>query len=110
MVSEEILRQLEWRGLDCGAFFYRTSAGAEIDLVLEGDVGLVPIEIKSTHTIDRRAKAGVPGPPPRAREERARGSRTAHQLKHGCISAFGRAIPSRQSQPIDFYRDRYMIS
>jgi len=24
MVSEEILRQLEWRGLDCGAFFYRT--------------------------------------------------------------------------------------
>jgi predicted AAA+ superfamily ATPase len=59
MVSEEILRQLEWRGLDCGAFFYRTSAGAEIDLVLEGDVGLVPIEIKSTHTIDRRRLAAL---------------------------------------------------
>jgi predicted AAA+ superfamily ATPase len=59
MVSEEILRQLEWRGLDCGAFFYRTSAGAEIDLVLEGDVGLVPIEIKSTHPIDRRRLAAL---------------------------------------------------
>jgi predicted AAA+ superfamily ATPase len=54
MVTEEILRQLEWRGLDCDAFFYRTSAGAEIDLILDGDVGLVPIEIKYTHSIDRR--------------------------------------------------------
>ena len=59
MVSEEILRQLEWRGLDCGAFFYRTSAGAEIDLVLEGDVWLVPIEIKYTHSIDRRRLAAL---------------------------------------------------
>ncbi len=59
MVSEEILRQLEWRGLDCGAFFYRTSAGAEIDLVLEGDVGLVPVEIKYTHSIDRRRLAAL---------------------------------------------------
>jgi predicted AAA+ superfamily ATPase len=59
MVSEEILRQLELRGLDCGAFFYRTSAGAEIDLVLEGDVGLVPIEIKYTHTLDRRRLAAL---------------------------------------------------
>lgn len=59
MVTEEILRQLEWRGLDCGAFFYRTSAGAEIDLVLEGDVGLVPIEIKYTQTIDRRRLAAL---------------------------------------------------
>ena len=54
MVTGEILRQLEWRGLDCEAFFYRTSAGAEIDLVLDGNVGLVPIEIKYTHSIDRR--------------------------------------------------------
>lgn len=57
MVSEEILRQLEWRGLDCDAFFYRTSAGAEIDLILEGDVGLVPIEIKYANAIDRRRLA-----------------------------------------------------
>ena len=57
MVTEEILRQLEWRGLDCDAFFYRTSAGAEIDLILDGDVGLVPIEIKYTHSIDRRRLA-----------------------------------------------------
>lgn len=59
MVCEEILRQVEWRGLDCDAFFYRTAAGAEIDLVLEGDVGLVPIEIKATHSIDRRRLASL---------------------------------------------------
>ena len=53
MVSEEILRQLEWRGLDCGAFFYRTSAGAEIDLVLEGDVGLVMTATSSKRRIDQ---------------------------------------------------------
>ena len=55
-------------------------------------------------------KAGVPGTTSRAREERTCGSRAAHQLRTGYSSAFGRAIPSRQSQPIDFHRDRYMIS
>ena len=53
-MTEEILRHLEWRGLDCDAFCYRTSAGAEIDLILDGNVGFVPIEIKYTHSIDRR--------------------------------------------------------
>ena len=47
-------------------------------------------------------KAGVPGTASRAREARARGSRAAHQLRTGCRSAIGRAIPSRQSKPIDF--------
>jgi predicted AAA+ superfamily ATPase len=37
----------------------RSSAGAEIDLVLEGDVGLVPIEIKYTHTLNRRRLAAL---------------------------------------------------
>ncbi len=35
-------------------YYYRTSAGAEVDLVLEGDFGLVPIEIKRTQTIEPR--------------------------------------------------------
>lgn len=59
MVIEEILRQVEWRGLDCAPFFYRTSAGAEIDLILEGDMGLVPIEIKHTSSIDGRRLAAL---------------------------------------------------
>lgn len=37
----------------------RSSAGAEIDFVLEGDVGLVPIEIKYIHTLDRRRLAAL---------------------------------------------------
>jgi uncharacterized protein len=57
MVIEEILRQLEWRGVDCDSFFYRTSAGAEIDLVLEGEMGLVAVEIKQAHVADRRRLA-----------------------------------------------------
>ena len=57
MVIEEILRQLEWRGVDCDSFFYRTSAGAEIDLVLEGEMGLVAVEIKQAQVADRRRLA-----------------------------------------------------
>jgi len=30
----------------CDAFYYRTHNQAEIDLVLEGDFGILPIEIK----------------------------------------------------------------
>jgi uncharacterized protein len=57
MVIEEIFRQLEWGGVDCEGFFYRTSAGAEIDLVLEGQMGLVAVEIKQAHVADRRRLA-----------------------------------------------------
>ncbi len=46
-VTEEIIK-----GMDChfpgrwGYYYYRTKNGAEIDLILEGDFGLLPIEIK----------------------------------------------------------------
>ena len=32
-------------------YHYRTSGGAEIDLVLEGDFGLIPVEIKQTQAV-----------------------------------------------------------
>jgi hypothetical protein len=54
MVTEEIIRQLTCAGASFDSYFYRTSAGAEIDLVLEGDFGLVPIEIKHTQSVDDR--------------------------------------------------------
>lgn len=54
MVVEEILRQLAARGVGADASFYRTSAGAEVDLVLEGDFGLVAIEVKHSSTIAPR--------------------------------------------------------
>ena len=51
MVIEEILRQLQTLGVDHDYSYYRTSGGAEVDLILEGDFGLIPIEIKYTQSI-----------------------------------------------------------
>ncbi|MCX6349972.1 MAG: ATP-binding protein [Candidatus Aureabacteria bacterium] len=46
MVIENILRGFNIRGIPCDYYYYRTGAGAEVDLVLEGEFGLLPIEIK----------------------------------------------------------------
>lgn len=54
MVIEEILRGLDGRGIAYAASHYRTGAGGEVDLVLEGDFGLLPIEIKYAQTIRLR--------------------------------------------------------
>ncbi|MBL8026614.1 MAG: ATP-binding protein [Fibrobacteres bacterium] len=54
MVIEEILRGLAGRGVSADASYYRTQNGAEVDLVLEGMFGLVPIEIKYSQTVSSR--------------------------------------------------------
>ena len=57
MITEEILRTLEGEGITFEASYYRTSAGAEVDLILEGDFGMVPIEIKrSSHVTARELR------------------------------------------------------
>jgi hypothetical protein len=53
-VREEILRQFNAAGVAHDAFHYRTSAGADIDLVLEGFFGLVPVEIKRGQKVELR--------------------------------------------------------
>lgn len=46
-IIEEILKGIQDSGIrDCNAFYYRTRGGAEIDLILEGRFGVLPIEIK----------------------------------------------------------------
>lgn len=55
MVIETLLRGLSAEGVDYRAYHYRTGAGAEIDLVLEGEFGLLPIEIKHTGHVDTRS-------------------------------------------------------
>lgn len=55
MVIEEVLRGLNAVGKKVEAGYYRTFAGAEVDLVLEGDFGLLPIEIKYASFVDPRA-------------------------------------------------------
>ncbi len=54
LAIEELLRQLNAAGAPFDAFYYRTSGGAEVDLVLEGFFGLVPVEIKRGQQADRR--------------------------------------------------------
>lgn len=55
MVIETLLRGFAASGVDCHAFHYRTGGGAEIDLVLEGEFDVIPVEIKHTQHVDFRA-------------------------------------------------------
>ena len=59
LVVEEILRQLGALGVGHDASYYRTSAGAEVDLVLEGTFGLVAVEVKHNSTVSARELRGV---------------------------------------------------
>ena len=54
MVIEEILRGLQARGVAHSAYYYRTAAGAEVDLLLEGKFGLLPFEIKHARNVNPR--------------------------------------------------------
>ncbi len=60
-VVEELIRSLQWAGVPCDLSYYRTSAGAEVDFVLEGSFGLIPIEIKHGTTVDRKSLRGISG-------------------------------------------------
>lgn len=46
LVTEEIIRGLNATGEGFDYYYYRTGGGAEVDLILEGEFGLIPIEIK----------------------------------------------------------------
>jgi len=51
LVIEEIIRGLNATGAGFDYCYYRTGGGAEVDLILEGEFGLIPIEIKYTQTV-----------------------------------------------------------
>ena len=46
MVIKNIIHGLNAQGVVFDYFHYRISAAAEVDLILEGEFGLLPIEIK----------------------------------------------------------------
>ncbi|MGE5155051.1 MAG: DUF4143 domain-containing protein [Bdellovibrio bacteriovorus] len=58
-VIETVLRGLNAQGTAFQASYYRTAAGAEVDLVLEGELGLIPIEIKYTQHTDSRSLRAI---------------------------------------------------
>jgi predicted AAA+ superfamily ATPase len=55
MVVELLLRGFENAGVGVQPYHYRTRGGAEIDLILEGEFGLLPVEIKRTQQSDKRS-------------------------------------------------------
>jgi len=54
LVIEEILRGMNSLGAACEYYHYRTGGGAEVDLVLAGDFGVLPIEIKYGQQVTAR--------------------------------------------------------
>ena len=54
-VIEEILKGMQNNLVPCTPYYLRTAHGAEIDLILEGNFGLLPIEIKLGTTVDHRS-------------------------------------------------------
>ena len=59
MVIEEILRGLNSLGISYDYYYYRTSGGAEVDLILDGEFGLLPIEIKYGQKVNLRELRGI---------------------------------------------------
>lgn len=49
-VLSEIVKTLTHRGIDPQVYFWRTMAGTEVDIVVESNAKLVPIEVKSQAT------------------------------------------------------------
>ena len=59
MVVEELLRQLSALGVAHDYAYYRTGAGAEVDLVVEGKFGRLAVEIKHTSAVGGRDLQGL---------------------------------------------------
>lgn len=59
MVVEEVIRHLHALGTGFEYSSYRTSGGAEVDLVLEGGFGRVAVEIKHTSAVHSRDLRGL---------------------------------------------------
>ena len=49
-VLSEIVKTLTHRGIDPQLYFWRTSTGTEIDILIETGRGLIPIEVKLSAT------------------------------------------------------------
>ncbi len=59
LVIENIIRGLNVQGISFEYYHYRTGGGAEVDLILEGDFGLIPIEIKYTQKVSLKSLRGI---------------------------------------------------
>jgi predicted AAA+ superfamily ATPase len=58
-VVNEIIRALTHKGEGPQVYFWRTATGAEVDLVVDSGIGLVPIEAKVSSTPNRNMAKGI---------------------------------------------------
>lgn len=58
-VVGEVYRSLTHRGIEPRLYFWRTSAGTEVDIVVETESGLVPIEVKLAATPSPAMARGI---------------------------------------------------
>ena len=58
-VITEVVRALTHRGHKAQVYFWRTSTGVEVDLVVDTGAQLVPIEVKSSATPSRSMTRGI---------------------------------------------------
>lgn len=54
-IVEELLKGFSNNGIKVEPFYYRTSNQAEIDLILEADFGMLPIEIKASTNVPQKS-------------------------------------------------------
>ncbi len=59
MICETLLRELNSKGITHDYHYYRTGGGAEVDLILEGEFGILPIEIKYTQKVTMKELRGI---------------------------------------------------
>ncbi len=59
VVLSEIIKTLLHRGEEPGVYFWRTSAGSEVDIVVESRGKLVPVEVKLSETPNPRMAKGI---------------------------------------------------
>ncbi len=58
-VVNEVFRSLSHRGQEPQLYFWRTSSGVEVDLVVDTGAALVPIEVKLAATPNRKMAKGI---------------------------------------------------
>ena len=61
MIIENIIQGFQQTGLIFQPYYYRTGAGAEIDLIIESSKSILPIEIKFTQKVNRRDLRALKG-------------------------------------------------
>ncbi len=58
-VVNEIVKQVEYGRLPWKLSYFRTKTGVEVDLVIESDNGVIAVEVKSSHSLQRKDILGI---------------------------------------------------